>query len=48
MPLKPGRSKKTIHTNIVEMIRAGHPVDQAVAAAYKKAGKARRGKKKKA
>lgn len=39
MPLKPGKSKKVISENIGEMIRAGHPKDQAVAAAYSNAGK---------
>lgn len=46
MPLKKGSSKKTIGSNIAEMIRAGHPQDQAVAAAMRKAGKARKRKKK--
>ena len=41
MPLKAGKSKKTISGNIREMVRAGHPVKQAAAAAYKKAGKSK-------
>lgn len=36
MPLKAGKSKETISQNISEMIRAGHPQDQAVAAALSK------------
>lgn len=44
MPLKPGKSKKTIEQNIREMIHAGHPTNQAVAAAYAKAGKSRKKK----
>lgn len=42
MPLRKGRSKKVISENIAEMIRAGHPKEQAVAAAYRKAGKAKK------
>lgn len=38
MPLQSGRSQSTISENIAELIRAGHPRDQAVAIAYKKAG----------
>jgi hypothetical protein len=39
MPLQAGSSRETISNNIREMIRVGHPQDQAVAAALKKAGK---------
>lgn len=38
MPLKPGFSKDTVSQNIGEMVNAGHPQDQAVAASLKKAG----------
>lgn len=34
MPLKRGTSAATRQTNIREMVNAGHPVKQAVAAAY--------------
>jgi hypothetical protein len=37
MPLRRGSSQEVISKNIEEMIRAGHPADQAKAAAYAKA-----------
>lgn len=43
MPLKPGSSQETISQNISEMVRAGHPQDQAVAAALSTARERKRG-----
>lgn len=42
MPLKVGNSKKTISGNIREMMRAGHPQKQSIAAAMNMAGKNRK------
>jgi hypothetical protein len=44
MPLKKGRSQKTISHNIRAERRAGKPHKQAIAIAMRKAGKSRRGK----
>lgn len=41
MPLKEGSSDEVISENIAEMINNGHPRDQAIAAAYRKAGRAK-------
>lgn len=47
MPLKKGSSQKTISENIAELVRAGHPPNQAAAIAYKEAGKGRKKRSKK-
>jgi hypothetical protein len=39
MPLKAG--KGSFDDNVAELIKAGHPRDQALAIAYKKAGESR-------
>lgn len=44
MPLKKGKSKKTVASNIRELRSSGYPQKQAVAIAMNQAGK---GKKKK-
>lgn len=42
MPLKKGKSKKTISKNIATEIRAGRPRKQAIAIAMHMAGKRKR------
>lgn len=44
MPLKEGSSSDTISSNIREMVRAGHPQNQAVAAAYRKSREGKKGR----
>ena len=46
MPLKSGSSRKTISTNIREMMHSGYPQRQAIAASLSNARKSkRRGRK---
>ncbi len=44
MPLKSGKSQAVISANIKEMIKAGHPKDQAIAAAEHKAHESKKKK----
>lgn len=45
MPLKAGSSNETRSQNIREMVRAGHPIKQAVAASYRQQRKYSRSKR---
>lgn len=48
MPLKKGKSEATFKSNVREMIKAGHPQKQALAAAYsqKRSSTSKKGNKK--
>jgi hypothetical protein len=45
IPLKSGSSRSTVAGNIREMVRAGHPQRQAVAAAMRKKRQSKRGRR---
>jgi hypothetical protein len=46
MPLQPGTNDAAVAENIREMMQAGHPQNQAVAAAMREAGRERPSKDK--
>jgi hypothetical protein len=47
VPLKKGSGRKTIESNIREMVKSGYPPKQAVAASLRSAGVPKKKKKKK-
>lgn len=45
MPLKQGKSKEAVGSNIGHLIAKGYPKKQAAAIAYSEAGESRKGRK---